>query len=261
MLREMAGRGVALFAGTPAEVIAVVARSAEELGYASFWLNHAGSADGVAALSAAAHATSAIELGVGVVPLHTREASSVVAGVREHGLPTGRLLLGIGSANAGAFRLARDGAVLLRAELGCRVFMGALGEPACRLAGEIADGVLLNWLTPGHARRSVGWVAAGAQKAGRPRPPTYAYVRVALGPGARERIEAEGVRYQSGPYAPHFERMAAAPIETAIAAADADALVAGLRAWEGAIDQVVLRLLPAALTAEAHLEIIRAGAP
>jgi len=261
MLSEMTRRGVGLFAGTPAEVIAVTARSAEELGYRSFWLNHPGSIDGVAALSPAAVATSAIDLGVGVVPLHTRAASSVAESVRAHGIPTDRLLLGIGSANAGAFKLARDGVALLRAELGCRVFMGALGEPACRLAGEIADGVLLNWLTPVHARRSAEWVERGADEAGRARPEIYAYVRVALGPGARERIADEGTRYARGPYAPHFARMGASPLETALAAADAGSLAAALRAWEGVVDEVVLRFLPISLAAEAHLEILRAGAP
>ena len=71
-------------------------------------------------------------------------------------LPRERLLLGIGTSGPGAFRLARDGVASIHDELGCRVVMGALSEPACRLAGEIADGVLLNWLTPDHARRSAG---------------------------------------------------------------------------------------------------------
>ena len=252
---------MALFAGTPADVVAVSARSAEELGYRSFWLNHPGSTDGVAALSVAARASAAIDLGVGVVPLHMRAASSIVEGVREHALPTGRLLLGVGSAGAGAFARAREGVALIRAQLGCRVVMGALGEPACRLAGEIADGVLLNWLTPLHASRSAAWVAQGAERAGRARPQIYAYVRVALGPGARERIEEEGARYGQGSYGPHFERMGATPLETAVAAADAGALAEGLRAWEGVVDEVVLRLLPASMAPEAHLDIVRAGAP
>ena len=35
----------------------------------------------------------------------------------------------------------------------------------CHLAGEVADGVLLNWLTPEHVVRSAEWVRAGAQAA------------------------------------------------------------------------------------------------
>jgi alkanesulfonate monooxygenase SsuD/methylene tetrahydromethanopterin reductase-like flavin-dependent oxidoreductase (luciferase family) len=257
----MLRRGVALYAGTPAAVIAQSARAAEELGYTSFWLNHPGATDGVAALAEAARATGAIELGVGVVPLHMRSAANVVAGVREHELPVERLLIGIGSANAGAFRLAREGATLIRDELRCRVVMGALGEGACRLAGEIADGVLFNWLTPTHARRSAAWVGDGARKAGRPIPKLFSYVRVALGDDAGARIEEEGARYANGSYRAHFERMSARPIETAIVASAPREVSEQLRAWEGVVDEVVLRLLPAAVSLEAHLELLHAGKP
>jgi len=257
----MLRRGVALYAGTPAAVIAQSSHAAEELGYHSFWLNHPGATDGVAGLADAARATHAIELGVGVVPLHTRPAASVVAGVREHALPVDRLLVGIGSANAGAFRLAREGASLIRDELHCRVVMGALGEGACRLAGEIADGVLFNWLTPTHARRSAEWVGDGARKAGRPIPKLYSYVRVALGDNARGRIEEEGARYAGGSYQAHFERMGAQPIETAVVASSPGEVSEQLHVWQGVVDEVVLRLLPAAMSVEAHLELLHAGKP
>ena len=54
----------------------------------------------------------------------------------------------------------------------------------CHLAGEVADGVLLNWLTPEHARTSAEWVRAGAAAAQRRPPRLAAYVRVAVGPRA-----------------------------------------------------------------------------
>lgn len=255
-------RGVALAAGTAPEVVAATAALAEELGYRSFWLNHPGQRDGVAGLEPAAGATSRIDLGVGVVPIHLRPVESVVAVVEEVALPVERLLLGIGTAGPGAYRLAREGAAELRLRLGCRVVMAALSEGACRVAGEVADGVLLNWLTPDHARRSAEWVEHGAAKAGRPRPPLYAYLRVALGAGARERLEAEGARYTGvATYASHFERMGAAPAETAVAADDADAVAGAVAAWDGVVDQVLLRLLPSSGDADAHEELVRAGAP
>ena len=258
----MSSRGVALFAGTAPDVVASTAALAEELGYTSFWLNHPGRAvDGIAGLAAAARVTSEIDLGVGVVPLHLRSAASVVDGVREAALPAERLLVGIGTAGPGAFRLAREGAETIRSGLGCRVVMGALGEGACRLAGEIADGVLFNWLTPGYALRSAGWVEQGAARAGRPRPRLYAYVRLALGPDARERVAAEGARYASGSYGPHFERMGAAPIETALAVSEPGEVAEALAAWEGVVDEVVLRFLPASESEGSHLELVRAGAP
>jgi alkanesulfonate monooxygenase SsuD/methylene tetrahydromethanopterin reductase-like flavin-dependent oxidoreductase (luciferase family) len=241
--------------------VAATAGLAEQLGYRSFWLNHPGRTDGIAGLVVAAAVTSAIDLGVGVVPLHERSAASVVGAVREHALPVERLLLGIGTAGPGAFRLAREGIASIRADLGCAVVMGALSEPACKLAGALADGVLFNWLTPAHARRSAGWVEAGAAGAGRPRPRLYAYVRASLGPGARERIEREGARYQSGSYRAHFALMGAEPLATAIAATTPIEVAESLGAWDGAVDEVVLRFLPTDETEDAHLELARAGAP
>ena len=49
--------GFALFAGTAPEVIRASAREADQLGYASFWVNHPGSTDGLAALAVAAAET------------------------------------------------------------------------------------------------------------------------------------------------------------------------------------------------------------
>ncbi|MBO0692787.1 MAG: LLM class flavin-dependent oxidoreductase, partial [Acidimicrobiaceae bacterium] len=49
----------------------------------------------------------------------------------------------------------------------CPVYLGALGPQMVRLAGEIADGVLLNWATPERIAESRRLVAGGAAKAGR----------------------------------------------------------------------------------------------
>jgi alkanesulfonate monooxygenase SsuD/methylene tetrahydromethanopterin reductase-like flavin-dependent oxidoreductase (luciferase family) len=257
----MQRRGIALYAGTHAPIVAASAAACERLAYDSFWLNHPGSTDGVGGLAAAAHATATIDLGVGVVPLHLRDAASVVAGVRAAALPTERLLVGVGSAHRGAFRRARDGVALIREQLGCRVVLGALAEGACRLAGAIADGVLFNWLTPEHARQSAVWVQEGADAAGRGRPALYAYVRAAIGPGARARVEEAGAAYAAGSYGPHFARVGATPLEMSLAADDPAALAAPLEAWEGSVDELVLRLLPATDSEQAHLELISAFAP
>src|SRR5437660_3055074 len=96
------GRGFALFAGIARDVIRASAREAEALGYSSFWVNHPGRTDGIAALVPAAHETRSLELGVGVVPLHARPAESIVEGVITNGLPQDRLLLGVGGANPGS---------------------------------------------------------------------------------------------------------------------------------------------------------------
>ena len=257
----MTERGIGLAATTPQEIVEASAALAEALGYTSFWLNHPGQRDGVAGLVPAAAATSAIDLGVGVVPLHLRPVESVVETARAEALPVDRLVLGIGTYGPGAFRLARQGVVALHDGLGCRVAVAALSERTCRVAGEIGDGVVFNWLTPDYARRSARWVEEGAATAGRPRPRLYAYVRLALGADASERLEDEGARYaRVDSYGAHFARMGVTPSATAIAARDSAEVPRALAPWEGVVDAVVLRLLPAADTPEAHEELIRAGA-
>src|SRR3972149_9308632 len=103
------GLGFALFAGTAPEVIRTSAREAEERGYSSFWVNHPGSTDGLAALTLAARETRRIALGIGVIPLHTRGPDSIVRGVGDNALPLDRLLLGVGSPNPGALGRGRAG--------------------------------------------------------------------------------------------------------------------------------------------------------
>jgi alkanesulfonate monooxygenase SsuD/methylene tetrahydromethanopterin reductase-like flavin-dependent oxidoreductase (luciferase family) len=255
-------QGFALFAGIAPEIIRASAREAEHLGYGSFWVNHPGPTDGLAALAAAAGETRRIELGVGVIPLHTRGPASIVQGTHATGLPLGRLLLGVGSPNPGSLGRVRAGVAALRAELGTRLVVAALGPRMCHLAGEIADGVLFNWLTPAHARLSAEWVRAGADAADRPPPRLFAYVRVALGPAARPRLAEEGARYAAIPaYGAHFSRMGVDPVETAIAAPEPEALPPALARWQGAVDELVLRAITATDTLEENLALLRAGAP
>ena len=255
-------RGFALFAGTTPEIIRASAREAEALGYSSFWVNHPGSIDGLAALAFGARETKSIELGIGVIPLHTRGPESIVAGVRAQALPLDRLLLGVGSPNPQSLRRVREGIAALRAELRTRLVVAALGPRMCRLAGEVADGVLFNWLTPEHARRSAEWVREGAAAANRPVPRLFAYVRLAVGPAALERLRKEGDRYAGIPaYADHFARMGVKPLETAIAAPGPEAIAPALARWQGAADEVVLRAVTAEDTVAETVALARAARP
>ena len=256
-------QGFAVFAGTTPVVVRACAREAEALGYASFWVNYPGKIDGLAVLASAAAETRRIALGVGVVPLPTRGPESIAEGARA-ALPLGRLLLGVGSPNPGSLARVRAGVEVLRRELpaSTRIVVAALGPKMCRLAGEVADGVLLNWLTPGHARLSAEWVRAGAVAAGRTSPTLYAYVRAALGTAAMGRLREEGARYAAIPaYGAHFERMGVEPVQTTIAAETPAALQAGLGAWDGAVDEVVVRAITAEDTPEAHLALLQACLP
>jgi len=132
----------------------------------------------------------------------------------------------------------------------------------CRLAGEVADGVLFNWLTPEYARESAGRVREGAAAAKRPVPRLCVYVRVALGPEASDRLQEEGNRYAGVPaYGANFARMGLKPVETAIAAENPGAIKRGLARWQGAVDEVVIRAITAKDTVEDHLALVRAAAP
>jgi len=253
-------QGFALFAGAAPEIIRACAREAEGLGYTSFWVNHPGKTDGLAALAQAAGETRRIDLGIGVIPLHTRPPDSIAEGVRVNTLAAGRLLLGVGSPNPGSLGRVRSGIAALRAQLQCRLVVAALGPQMCHLAGEVADGVLFNWLTPDHALRSAEWVRAGAAAAQRQPPKLFAYVRVAVGAAAGDRLAEEGARYGTIPaYAAHFARMGVKPVDTAIAVQRPEALGAALGVWRGVADEVVVRAITATETVEENLALLRAA--
>ena len=256
------GQGFALFAGIASDVIKASAREAEALGYSSFWVNHPGSTDGLAALAQAAGVTTRVALGVGVIPLHTRGPASIVDGARSTRLPLDRLLLGVGSPNPRSLERVRDGVAEIRKSLQTRIVVAALGPRMCRLAGEIADGVLFNWLTPEYARRSAELVREGAAAAKRKTPTTYAYVRLAMGPAGIARLGDEGGRYAGIPaYAAHFERMSVKPVDTAIAGQTPADIRAGLTKWKGAVDEIVLRAITGQDTVDETLTLVRTAKP
>jgi alkanesulfonate monooxygenase SsuD/methylene tetrahydromethanopterin reductase-like flavin-dependent oxidoreductase (luciferase family) len=256
------GLGFAVFAGVSPEIIRASAKEAERLGYTSFWVNHPGPMDGLAALAHAARETQRIELGIGVIPLNTRGPESIVQGVKATGLPVDRLLLGVGSPNPDALKRVRAAVADLRRQLSTRVIVAALGPQMCRLSGEVADGVLFNWLTPEYARQSAERVREGATAAKRKMPRLCAYVRVALGAAAGGRLEEEGKRYAAiSAYGANFDRMGLKPADTAIAADSPEAVKRSLAKWQGAVDEIVIRAITAKDTVEDHLALVRAAAP
>jgi alkanesulfonate monooxygenase SsuD/methylene tetrahydromethanopterin reductase-like flavin-dependent oxidoreductase (luciferase family) len=132
----------------------------------------------------------------------------------------------------------------------------------CHLAGEVADGVLLNWVTPEYARRSAEIVREGAAAARRTPPTIYAYVRLSLGPAGRARAAEEADRYANIPaYGANFARMGVKAIETAIAVDTPGEVAAGLARWKGAVDEVVLRSVTPNDTADETLALVRAAKP
>jgi hypothetical protein len=87
-------------------------------------------------------------------------------------------------------------------------------------------------------------------------------VRVAIGRAARDRLRGEAERYGAIPaYAANFERMGASPMETCVAVDRPEDVPKALEVWTGVLDDLVIRVIPAADTAEEHLVVIRAARP
>ena len=240
-----------------------LAEEAERLGYDAFWANDTPDGDGLAALAEAAAVTTRIRLGVGVIPLDRQPPGRIADRVDELVLPVDRLTLGVGSGGAAQpLGLVRASVTELRRRTGATVVVGALGPKMCALAGSVADGALLNWLTPDFAVLSAQAVRHAASEAGRSAPLIAAYVRTALGGRASERLRSEADRYASYPsYAAHFTRMDAAPMETGVIGESPAQLQQGLAAFEAAVDEVVVRAVVGDERLDDYLALLEASAP
>jgi alkanesulfonate monooxygenase SsuD/methylene tetrahydromethanopterin reductase-like flavin-dependent oxidoreductase (luciferase family) len=81
------------------------------------------------------------------------------------------------------------------------VYLAALGPQMLRLAGETADGALLNWATPERIALSREQIDAGAARAGRDRVPMTMYIRVCIDDdvaAARQAFGAQVLGYAMG---------------------------------------------------------------
>jgi alkanesulfonate monooxygenase SsuD/methylene tetrahydromethanopterin reductase-like flavin-dependent oxidoreductase (luciferase family) len=287
--------GFALRDPYPWRDLASLAAAGERGGFTALFLPEVGTRDILATLAALAGETDRLSLGTGVVPLPSRSPAllaSAAATVQERS--GGRLLLGLGTGppERGSLDRLRATVVALRAAftggvgdvdhetVRCalplpfppEIWIAALGPRATRLAGEVADGVLLNWCTPDRVTLATGQVASGVAAAGRdPSDVTIAvYIRAALAPGSAAAARAAAAEYASYPaYRRQFVTMGIDP-------ADAAAVVAGvmlddratargrLDAYRaaGADLPVVYPVVPAGSpSADAALDTLRAVAP
>ena len=241
----------------PPEFAAEVARAAEVKGYRAFWITAGLGPPSLGLLAAAAKVTSTITLGVGAIPLSHCTPKDVLVEVRRWDLPQERLIVGVGSGFQ-PLPLTRFTSYIgdLTGDLSCPVVVGAMGPRTCALAGR-TDGVLLTLVTPDHARRSVGWVAAGAAEAGRPAPPSYAYMSTAVGEDSLEQLREEARTFVQYPaFVRHFERLGTPPEMAGIAVRSLDELPARLADWDGVVDQVIMRTTRHANSLEQTLTLL-----
>jgi len=263
---------IALRDAYPWPELAGLARTIEGAGFDALFLPEVGSRDTIATLAALAGETARLRLATGVVPLPSRSPrllAMAAATVQERS--GGRLILGLGTGPSAPGALDRLGMTVeaLRAAFGGgegsvdgepvrsplplpappELWIAALGPRATRLAGEVADGVLLNWCTPERVATALTQVADGARAAGRdPAAVTVAvYVRAALVPGSADGARAAALEYGSYPaYARQFSMMGLDP-------SDPDAVMAGVMLTDPATAD---ERLAAYRAAGAHLPVV-----
>jgi len=236
-LARTTGTAFALRDPYPWGHLAGLARIGESLAYRAMFMPEVGSRDVLAALTGIAGETGGLLLGSGVLPLPARSPRLLAqAGATVQERSNGRLILGLGTGPAvrGALDRLRATVAMLRLayagetvttpegepfrlalvpERPPPIWIAALGPKAMRLAGAIADGVLLNWCTPERVARAREELAGGATEAGRdPAEVTIGvYVRACVHADAEAAwlaVSAVAAQYASYPaYARQFGRM------------------------------------------------------
>ena len=192
-----------------------IAKTAQDMGYESFWTVEATGTDAMTLLGAVSQAAPSLALGTGIVPvqLRTPGLTAMTAATLQALNPDVDILLGLGVSAPGILTphgvtptdkpigLMREYVALLREclsgesvtfegdyfsvkrfRLGVRlgerrpkIIMAALNPQMLKLAGEIADGVLLNYIPASHVGPSVEQVRQGGDAT------IYAYVHAAVG--------------------------------------------------------------------------------
>jgi len=203
-----------------------IVETAEATGYDALFLPEIAGRETFATLAAVAGVTQHMALANGIAPIGNREphvTAMAAATVQERS--GGRMVLGLGTGSSfpGALTRLRSAVVTIRAILAGEsvtlatgrtfrltldhgqgripIWISALGPKAMRLAGQVADGVLLNWCTPERVTFARNRIREGAEAAGRD-PGSVSvgvYVRACLGP--EEAIALPVLRRAAGEYA------------------------------------------------------------
>lgn len=185
--RQPVGTGFAIRDPLSWTDLSAIVSSAERAGYRALFLPEILGRDALVTLGALAGETRALRLGTGVIPMRSRTPRlTAMAAATVHERSGGRLILGIGTGGSGrgALDALRATVTEVRALLAgepdeegdqltldpgepAPIWVAALGPRAMRLAGEIADGVILNMCTPDRIPFARARIAEGAEAAGR----------------------------------------------------------------------------------------------
>ena len=241
-------RGLGITAGLDAGLARDLAANCEHLGYHSLWSNDDPASSGLEMLAHFAAGAAHLELGVGVLPIDRHEPTHIAAEITRLGLDPTRLWIGVGSGQLHTPMNRIQRAVAELRDLlpdGTRIVLAAMRPRMCHLGGAIADGVLLNWMLPAQAAEARRWVQEGASQTGRPTPIVAMYVRLALGPDALERLQAEESRYRNinEAHRKHFNVMGVPVGSVGVAAATRTEALEGLAPYHAALDIPIARLV------------------
>lgn len=233
------------------------------LGYDELWSNDVRGGSGLDTLAAAAEATNRLRLAVGVIALSEASPDTIAERVARSGLRADRLTVGVGSGTGRSLEAVRNGINALRGLLpGHAIGLAAVGPRMAELGGAVADVVLLNWAGPRMASERRQLVGAGAAAAGRPVPRVAAYVRVAVGRGADERLASEQAQYlrYGGSYRQVIDaQVASGESMIGVVAEEPGGVGPALAGYRSVLDTVVIRGLPADDTLQAWLDVARAA--
>lgn len=216
------------------DVVGIVG-TGERIGYEAVFLPEIAGRETFSTLAGLAGATSTLKLGTGVVTIVARRiGTTAMAAATVHELSGGRMVLGLGTgpSRPGALARLREYVMLIRAAVSgaavhtdegsfrltldpgsgpVPIWIAALGPKAMRLAGEVADGAILNWCPPERVAEARRLIAEGAEAVGRD--PTAVsvgvYVRACVGQEAEHALpalkEAAGQYASYGAYRRQFE--------------------------------------------------------
>ncbi|MBV1906412.1 MAG: LLM class flavin-dependent oxidoreductase [Pseudomonadales bacterium] len=195
--------------------VTTIAEQAQDLGYRSFWTVEATGTDAMTLLGAVSHAAPKLDLGTGIIPiqLRTPTLTAMSAATLQSLSPDVDIWLGVGVSAPGILSqhgqpvatkpigMMREYVALLREcfaggsvtfegdyfqvkrfRLGVRlgerkpkIVMAALNPQMLKLAGEIADGVLLNYLPVSHVEPSIAQIRKGGNAK------IFAYIHACVG--------------------------------------------------------------------------------
>ena len=221
---------------------------AEKGGFEAVWVPEGGGRDSLTSLATIAMRTEKVKLGTGILPIFARTPTNTAMGAAGMAaVSDGRFMLGLGVGHAPTVE-SRDGIPfkqpmtrmretilivkallagekvnftgkqfkLTGASMGAStpkskvpIYIAALGPQMLELAGELADGVLMNWTAVDYLGEAIGHIKRGTEKAGRDLSEIdiAGYVRVAVGDDvstSRDSLRYQVARYASNPFYRNF---------------------------------------------------------